>query len=216
MRGRSVQPGISVALVRDANEVVTAYWVAANDRDWAAFGDLLAEEVVYEGPRPASGSVVVPTMCDSTSKVSQVTGTWWSSGSLVRDCPRPAGSSSRTPTAASSQGSASSSFTTTGRSLGSPTSGRIRTSYPPTEHTWSRSTDRSLWSPSRNAHFRLHHRSEADPVTGVTRDKPCARVRRFTKSWSLNEGVHDGAIVLAWRRGEGRDSPNAALEAPPR
>ena len=37
--------------MRDANEVVTAYWAAANERDWSAFGDLLAEEVVYEGPQ---------------------------------------------------------------------------------------------------------------------------------------------------------------------
>ncbi len=35
----------------DANEVVTAYWAAANGRDWDAFGDLLAEDVVYEGPQ---------------------------------------------------------------------------------------------------------------------------------------------------------------------
>jgi hypothetical protein len=38
-------------LVRDANEVVSAYWAAANDREWGAFGDLLAEDVVYEGPQ---------------------------------------------------------------------------------------------------------------------------------------------------------------------
>jgi hypothetical protein len=38
-------------LVKDANAVVTAYWAAANARDWGAFGDLLAEGVVYEGPQ---------------------------------------------------------------------------------------------------------------------------------------------------------------------
>jgi hypothetical protein len=38
-------------LVKDANAVVTAYWAAANARDWSAFGDLLAEDVVYEGPQ---------------------------------------------------------------------------------------------------------------------------------------------------------------------
>ena len=37
--------------MRVASEVVTAYWTAANDRDWAAFGDLVAEDVVYEGPQ---------------------------------------------------------------------------------------------------------------------------------------------------------------------
>jgi ketosteroid isomerase-like protein len=34
-----------------ARDVVTAYWAAANDRDWTAFGDLLADDVVYEGPQ---------------------------------------------------------------------------------------------------------------------------------------------------------------------
>jgi len=34
-----------------AAEIVAAYWAAANDRDWAGFGDLLADDVVYEGPQ---------------------------------------------------------------------------------------------------------------------------------------------------------------------
>jgi hypothetical protein len=37
--------------MRAASEVVAAYWTAANDRNWAAFGELLAEDVVYEGPQ---------------------------------------------------------------------------------------------------------------------------------------------------------------------
>ena len=37
--------------MRAATEIVTAYWTAANDRDWVAFGDLLVEDVVYEGPQ---------------------------------------------------------------------------------------------------------------------------------------------------------------------
>ena len=37
--------------VATAAEVVAAYWAAANDRDWAAFGDLVADEVLYEGPQ---------------------------------------------------------------------------------------------------------------------------------------------------------------------
>jgi SnoaL-like domain len=37
--------------VRAASEVVAAYWAAANARDWGAFGDLLADEVVYVGPQ---------------------------------------------------------------------------------------------------------------------------------------------------------------------
>jgi len=35
----------------DARDVVAAYWAAAEARDWAAFGVLLAEDVVYEGPQ---------------------------------------------------------------------------------------------------------------------------------------------------------------------
>jgi ketosteroid isomerase-like protein len=34
------------------HEVVAAYWAAAEGRDWAAFGRLLAEDVVYRGPQP--------------------------------------------------------------------------------------------------------------------------------------------------------------------
>jgi predicted ester cyclase len=37
--------------MRHANEVVSAYWAAANDREWDVFGDLLADDVVYEGPQ---------------------------------------------------------------------------------------------------------------------------------------------------------------------
>ena len=35
----------------DAHGVVAAYWAAAAARDWATFGGLLAEDVVYEGPQ---------------------------------------------------------------------------------------------------------------------------------------------------------------------
>lgn len=35
----------------DAHDVVAAYWAAAQARDWAAFGDLVAEDVVYEAPQ---------------------------------------------------------------------------------------------------------------------------------------------------------------------
>ena len=35
----------------DAHDVVAAYWAAAEARDWATFGGLLAEDVVYEGPQ---------------------------------------------------------------------------------------------------------------------------------------------------------------------
>ncbi len=34
-----------------AAEFVAAYWAAANNRDWASFGDLVADDVLYEGPQ---------------------------------------------------------------------------------------------------------------------------------------------------------------------
>lgn len=34
-----------------AHEVVAAYWAAADARDWRAFGELLADDVVYRGPQ---------------------------------------------------------------------------------------------------------------------------------------------------------------------
>ena len=35
----------------NAHEVVAAYWAAAEAREWRRFGDLLNEDVVYEGPQ---------------------------------------------------------------------------------------------------------------------------------------------------------------------
>ncbi|HEV2240142.1 MAG TPA: nuclear transport factor 2 family protein [Streptosporangiaceae bacterium] len=35
----------------DAHEIVAAYWAAAEARDWARFGGLVAEDVVYEAPQ---------------------------------------------------------------------------------------------------------------------------------------------------------------------
>jgi len=34
-----------------AHDVVTAYWAAAQARDWASFGALVAEDVVYTAPQ---------------------------------------------------------------------------------------------------------------------------------------------------------------------
>ncbi len=34
-----------------AGDVVAAYWAAAEARDWAGFGALVAEDVVYEAPQ---------------------------------------------------------------------------------------------------------------------------------------------------------------------
>ena len=42
--GSAGQPG-------SAGQVVADYWAAAEARDWAAFGALLAEDVVYEVPQ---------------------------------------------------------------------------------------------------------------------------------------------------------------------
>lgn len=35
----------------DAHQVIAAYWAAAEARDWAAFSDLIAEQVLYEAPQ---------------------------------------------------------------------------------------------------------------------------------------------------------------------
>jgi ketosteroid isomerase-like protein len=40
-----------VTAVTTAHEVVTAYWAAAEARDWDAFGALLADDVIYRGPQ---------------------------------------------------------------------------------------------------------------------------------------------------------------------
>jgi len=37
--------------MRAAAEIVKAYWDAADDREWNAFAELLADDVVYEGPQ---------------------------------------------------------------------------------------------------------------------------------------------------------------------
>lgn len=34
-----------------AHDVVTAYWAAAEARDWPEFGTLLADDVVYRNPQ---------------------------------------------------------------------------------------------------------------------------------------------------------------------
>jgi hypothetical protein len=39
------------AVVDDAHAVVAAYWAAAEARDWATFGGLVAEDMVYEAPQ---------------------------------------------------------------------------------------------------------------------------------------------------------------------
>jgi predicted ester cyclase len=41
----------SLPAVTDAHEAVTAYWAAAEARDWEAFGALLADDVIYRGPQ---------------------------------------------------------------------------------------------------------------------------------------------------------------------
>jgi hypothetical protein len=44
-------PGSGLPAVTSAHEVVAAYWVAAEARDWDAFGALLADDVIYRGPQ---------------------------------------------------------------------------------------------------------------------------------------------------------------------
>jgi ketosteroid isomerase-like protein len=41
----------TVAVMDDARRVVADYWAAAEARDWDRFGDLVAEDVVYEAPQ---------------------------------------------------------------------------------------------------------------------------------------------------------------------
>lgn len=41
----------NVAVMGDPADVVAAYWAAAEARDWAAFGSLVSENVVYEAPQ---------------------------------------------------------------------------------------------------------------------------------------------------------------------
>jgi hypothetical protein len=38
-------------MTTDADAVIEAYWTAANDRDWDAFGALLADDVTYDVPQ---------------------------------------------------------------------------------------------------------------------------------------------------------------------
>ena len=40
-----------LAGMTDAHAVIAAYWAAAEARDWAAFGALLADDVLYRGPQ---------------------------------------------------------------------------------------------------------------------------------------------------------------------
>ena len=42
---------IMLPCVTAPRDVVAAYWTAANDRDWDGFGELIAEDVIYEGPQ---------------------------------------------------------------------------------------------------------------------------------------------------------------------
>jgi hypothetical protein len=37
--------------MRNAHDAVAAYWAAANARDWAAFGELVTDDVLYQGPQ---------------------------------------------------------------------------------------------------------------------------------------------------------------------
>jgi predicted ester cyclase len=37
--------------MRQASQVVAEHWAAAEARDWAKFGELVAEHVVYKGPQ---------------------------------------------------------------------------------------------------------------------------------------------------------------------
>ena len=86
-------PG-SVPAMASAHEVVAAYWAAAEARDWDAFGALLADDVIYRGPRPGSRSAAETPISGSTWKASPTTGTSPCSESSAKASAQPAGSSS--------------------------------------------------------------------------------------------------------------------------
>lgn len=134
-------------VVRDAHEVVTAYWAAANERDWDAFGDLLSDDVVYEGPQTRER--VRGRANYVRFNVEGFPGDWHLVVNRIigEGCMRRAGSSSRTLMGSFSRGCASSSFKRTARSCASPTSGQIHTISPQKELIWSRGTE-SLTPPS--------------------------------------------------------------------
>jgi hypothetical protein len=50
LRKRTSRRG-TIRLVTEAHQVVAAYWAAAEARDWQAFGSLVTDDVVYEGPQ---------------------------------------------------------------------------------------------------------------------------------------------------------------------
>jgi len=51
MDTRPIDTPLTTPDVPTAAEVAAAYWAAAEARDWAAFGALLADDVVYEMPQ---------------------------------------------------------------------------------------------------------------------------------------------------------------------
>jgi len=93
--------------MRAAAEIVKAYWYAADDRDWNAFAELLADDVVYEGPQTrervrGAGNYV-------RFNVEGFPGDWHLRvGLSAKIDTRRAGSTSRTRTALLSPGCASS------------------------------------------------------------------------------------------------------------
>jgi predicted component of type VI protein secretion system len=93
-------PGRSPAII-NAHEVVAAYWAAAEARDWNAFGALLADDVVYRGPRPGSRSAAGTPISGSTWKASLTTGTSPCGESSAKASAQPAGSRSPGQEAAS-------------------------------------------------------------------------------------------------------------------
>jgi hypothetical protein len=65
----------SVAVMTMARQVVADYWAAAEARDWARFGKLVAEDGCTRVRRPGSGSAAGRRKCGSTSRDFPATGT---------------------------------------------------------------------------------------------------------------------------------------------
>ena len=86
-------PG-SLPAIADAHEVVAAFWAAAEARDWDAFGALLADDVLYRGPRPGNRSGAGKPTSGSTRRASPMSGTSRCNGSWARGSTQSAGSKS--------------------------------------------------------------------------------------------------------------------------
>ena len=111
------------------------YWAAAEARDWAAFGALLAEDVVYEAPQTRER--VTGREAYLRFNVEGFPGDWHLAVQRVVSQDRAAVSMIEFSEGGTSQfGLCSSTSTRTAASCGSPISGPTRMSLRPAGRTW--------------------------------------------------------------------------------